>query len=244
LFETTAQLIASHQQGKLLTRGAAVVITGKPNVGKSTLLNTLSKTDRAITSHIPGTTRDTVDVTLVVKGIPLRLIDTAGVRDATESIEAEGIKRARKTIESADLVLEIFDDPNDLNTTLSTTAPTIKILNKIDRLSTVPRTDAIPISAQKGSGLDLVMNEIIHKLGLTQKSAPAVMITCARQRDLLQKALRGLKTCVDLVSRPNPSFELVSFELRSSLECIDRILGKTTSEEILNTVFGNFCVGK
>jgi tRNA modification GTPase len=244
LLEMATQLLASHQQGKLLTRGAAVVITGKPNVGKSTLLNALSKTERAITSHIPGTTRDTVDVTLVVKGVPVRLIDTAGVRDTAEPIEAEGVKRTRKTIESADLVLEVIDDPADLNTSFSTDAPVLKILNKIDRLTTIPKIDAIPISAQKGLGLDLIMNEIINKLGLTHKTTPAVMITSARQRDLLQKALHGLKTSVDLVSRPDPSFELISFELRTSLECIDRILGKTTSEEILDTVFGNFCVGK
>lgn len=240
------QLLESYLQGKLFTRGATVVITGKSNVGKSTLLNALSNTERAITSHIPGTTRDVIDVTILVRGLPIRLVDTAGLRTTNEPIETEGVKRAHQYIKTADLIISVSDNPSDLNTPLpSFSAPVIKILNKIDLPDVWSSSPHIlSVSAKTGQGLNDLINCIIETLGLTKAETPSVLLTTTRQRNILTKARDSLSRGLTLANENDPSFELVSFELRSALDFVDRILGKTTSEEILNNIFNRFCVGK
>lgn len=244
-------LLSSYKQARLLNKGAAVVIAGEPNVGKSTLLNSLSETDRAITSATPGTTRDAIDVPLLLDGVPINLIDTAGIRTTEKEIESEGVKRSHGYIKKADLVLLIQDASKIKNSNLLLPENTLIVQNKIDLLSKsetknmVINTDnQLFISAKTGEGLELLKKRIKDELGISPSISNVLSVTTARQHDALIKCQKSVSAVFQLLSENPPSFELISIELREALDSVGAILGKTTPDDILNNIFGQFCVGK
>lgn len=263
ILDDTKRLRDSYQQGRLLTDGALVVIAGETNVGKSTLLNRLSDSDRAITSQTPGTTRDPIDIALILEGVPVRLIDTAGLRTASEEIEQEGIRRTHRYLRAADLVLLLGDqvrpDLSGLPPLENENIPVIPVVNKIDLIDNqTPASepdnsgsDCLYISAKTGAGIDVLRRGIKEKLGVSQALSANVALTTARQQKGLQHCSHHLALARELIepanaSTENPSvpYELVAVELREALNGIDELLGKTTPDDILNSLFQNFCVGK
>lgn len=243
---SVVSLLDGHRQARLLTSGASVVIAGPPNVGKSTLLNALSKTDRAIVSSEPGTTRDPLDVMLLLDGVPVRLIDTAGLRDTKEPIEKEGVARTKKHINESDLSILISSpdvrgiSQKDLGENF------ISILNKSDLLD--PGFDSngfdCVVSAKHNDRLDDLMILIKSRLSLSPAISDIAPLTSARQYDSLLDVHSCLVRCGDILNSKHNQLELLAADVRSAIESLDVILGKTTTDEILDSVFNSFCVGK
>ncbi len=247
------KLLSSHKQARMLNRGALVVIAGAPNVGKSTLLNTLSETNRAITSNTPGTTRDAIDVPLILDGVPINLVDTAGIRRATEEIEQEGVNRTFNYLKKADLIILVHDPGlvETHNANYPKKIPVIEIMNKTDLL-TKPELNVISntnpnyifISAKSGYNIDLLKKTIKKSLEIGGPLSDTITITTSRQQISLKHSLNKLTAAVALLNRPRTPYELISIELREALDSIGIILGKTTPDDILTNIFNKFCVGK
>lgn len=247
-------LIASYQQGKLLSGGANVVIIGAPNVGKSTLLNALTNSDRAIVSTTPGTTRDTIDYPLILAGVPINLVDTAGLQQSSEQIELEGIRRTHIRIEEADLLLAVYEPPNfnqSIDFNYRPSVPLLNVYNKIDTLSSDNRRNLstddegqLYISAKTGEGLDQLKTRIKTAMQISLSTSDELMLTSARQFQALSVCKFNLNQATELLQSPEVAFELVSVELREAIDAIDRLLGKTTADDIINNIFNRFCVGK
>ena len=247
------ELLASYKQARLLNNGALVVIAGAPNVGKSTLLNTLSKSDRAITSATPGTTRDTIDVPLIISGVPIKLVDTAGIREVEEYVEGEGVRRSLDILKKADLILLIrdFAHENSPLTNVPAKIPIINILNKSDLLSSaeareLQRSQNSPllISAKKGINIGNLKTAIKEQLGINSSISDILSITTGRQQQALLLCRDNLIRAAGLLNNPRCAYELVSIDLRNALDAIGEILGKATPDDILNNIFDQFCVGK
>lgn len=245
-------LSKSFKEGRLLNRGASVVITGPPNVGKSTLFNRLLNENKAIVTSFPGTTRDSIDASVVYNGVSIVFSDTAGIRDSEEEIEMEGIRRTTEKTRKADIVLSVFDlesqPPQKTNKGFSVVIP---VLNKCD-LYNQNQTDKIKseinncvyVSAKIGTGIDRLKKRILEDLNVSENISDSVFLITQRQYDVSKSCLCALDRAISLIKNNPVSFELLSIEIRDALYAIDRILGKTTNEEILNNVFKNFCVGK
>ncbi len=244
-------LIDTYQRGRLITRGANVVIAGSPNVGKSTLLNALSSSDRALVSTAPGTTRDSIEVPLIIEGVPINLIDTAGLRVSTENIERMGVQRTYKRMASADLVLLVFEPPytnQNIDLNISNNVPVIQVLNKIDTIlhsnNQKNSDEKIYISAKTGAGLVYLNKAINRALHLSPSISSEVMLTTNRQQQSLSACQLSISQATELLSEKEIAFELVSIELHDAIDSIDSLLGKTTVDDIINLIFNKFCVGK
>ena len=251
--KTTKNLLNTRKEGRLLTDGAIVVIAGKPNVGKSTLLNSLTETDRAITSPTPGTTRDSIEVPLLLSGVPVRFFDTAGIRKGASGVEREGIRRTKKLTQKADIVLSLYEHDKD-NTHKHKAAhvrPSIHIINKTDLLrpneiQKLKRLlpDFVFVSAKKKTGINDLKSTIKNMLGVSPSLSSAVSLTTARQQIALEGVFGYLTAGTRLLQNKNCSYELVSFEICSALDSVNSLLGITTPDEIINNIFKSFCVGK
>jgi tRNA modification GTPase len=247
---TIEALLATADQGRVLREGARTVICGEPNVGKSSLLNRLLGFDRAIVSEFPGTTRDTLEEIVSVHGIPLRLIDTAGVRPAGDSIEAAGIQRTVRQIESADLLLEVADAsrPRPAAHALPATATTrLLILNKSDlgEHPTWAGTTAMRLSCISGSGFDdlaAAIRDALH-FGETDWGEQAIAINTRHQASLLN-ARSALLAAIDLLTNQADIPELAAIDLREALDALGEIPGKLDTEDLLGAIFSRFCIGK
>ena len=238
------KLLSTFSAGKLINDGIRVVITGKPNVGKSTLLNYLSGFDRAIVSSEPGTTRDIIEALMVIDGVPIKYIDTAGVHATEDKIEKMGIDKTNREIKFADLVLHITDDP-ETNKLEKFSAPTIHILNKIDLHKIVNKNDSIiHISAKTGKNVDILLKKIKKTLSIKPISTATPHLTTKRQQQALVQSIDASRRAYGLMGVKAPNMELVAFELRTALDEIEALLGKTSPDDILNHVFDNLCVGK
>ena len=237
-------LIESYVGGRLLNHGARIVIYGDPNVGKSTLLNALIEKDRAITSELPGTTRDTVDVDIVVGGIPVTLIDTAGIRSTSSGVESAGIKRSLDEIKSADILINVVTC-GDVESKKTQKKDTITVFNKTD-LAAPPEnlTNIVPVSALLGDGVGDLKNIIKEKLTLKNTSGSDAVLTTRRQVVAITDCKNSLIASLKHLKSGAPELEIVAFELRESINYIDALMGKTTVDDILNKVFSGFCVGK
>jgi len=248
------KMLAGFDQGRVLREGMHVLILGRPNVGKSSLLNALLGEARAIVTEIPGTTRDTIEENLVLGGVPLRLIDTAGVRDATDPVEAEGVRRSREYCATADLVLLVVDgsvspQPEDL---LALEAcgdrPVLLVINKSDRPQQnlpKPYSDlpAVAISARTGAGLDLLCTEISRRFIGSGEARDSVQVSDRRHREALLRCRSSLDAFL-VAATTNPSPEFLALDLREALQALGEITGETTPDAILEQIFSRFCVGK
>ena len=258
------RLIDSYQSGRLLKEGVATVIAGKPNAGKSTLLNALLGEERSIVSNRPGTTRDYIEECFVHEKTMFRLTDTAGLREGEGEIEHEGIRRSYKKISEADLILYILD--LSLNNYLDevspvqafmeqyTTARMIVIANKTDltpesaerlkQLRAATGCDVCGIAAARGDGLE-DLKELMGLIaaGLNKQQEASVLVTSLRHYEALRNASDALANAQELITRQAET-ELIAFELRSALDYVGEITGKVVNEEIVNLIFERFCIGK
>jgi tRNA modification GTPase len=213
-------------------------------VGKSTLLNALLEKDRAITSEVPGTTRDTVDADIVLGGIPVTLIDTAGIRDATSSVESAGIKRSYDEIKNADLLINVVTGKDGVAKNVQT-KKTVIVFNKIDLVAPSEKlTDIVPVSALLGDGITGLKNAIKDKLISKNTQASDIVLTTRRQEIAITSCKNSLCASLKYLNKDAPELEIVAYELRDSINHIDVLMGKTTVDDILNRVFSGFCVGK
>lgn len=243
-------LLATADQGRVLREGVRTVIFGEPNVGKSSLLNRLLGFERAIVSDIAGTTRDTIEEVVNLHGIPLRLVDTAGVREASDRIEAEGIQRTVRQIESADLLLEIADgsQPHPAEAIFpATAAKHLRVLNKTD-LGEHPSwngVEAVRISCTSGEGFDELSNAIRDALHFSEADwgDHAVAIN-ARHQASLQLAGNALSAALELLEDSSNDTELAAIDIREALDALGEIPGKVDTEDLLGVIFSSFCIGK
>jgi tRNA modification GTPase len=247
---TVDSLLATADQGRVLREGVRTVIFGEPNVGKSSLLNRLLGFERAIVSDIAGTTRDTIEETINLHGIPLRLVDTAGVREAGDLIEAEGIQRTVRQIEAADLLLEIADAsaPRPTDAVFPTTsAKHLLVLNKSD-LGEHPSwadANAVRLSCNTGAGFDLLSETIRDSLhfGDVDWGEHAIAIN-ARHQASLALARSALSAAIDLLDDSTSDTELAAIDLREALDALGEIPGRVDTEDLLGVIFSSFCIGK
>ena len=249
LIEETLSLA---HQGERIRDGLRVVIAGPPNAGKSSLLNTLSQTDAAIVTPIPGTTRDVLQVDIQVDGLPVRLVDTAGLRETAEIVEQEGVRRAREQLTQADRVLWVYDGTADLDVSLlAELPPAIAITlvrNKVDIAGPAARSQSslgypeIAVSALTGLGLDNLRAHLKEVAGVGAQVEGAFL---ARRRhlDALTRGLDALRAARLALER-GADAELVALDLREAQEAFGEITGAFTSEDLLGRIFSSFCIGK
>lgn len=252
---TVDAMLRTAAEGRVLRSGVRAVIIGRPNVGKSSLLNRLLGHDRAITSPIPGTTRDTIADTANIRGIPVTLIDTAGLRETDDSIESEGVARSRAAAKSADFILQVLDASQPLTPEdefyLSEFAHHKRILvcNKSDlpmrlEFQPPPNTPSVNISCLTGEGLEQLKDTIKSTvLGSNCSSAAVEVMINSRHEKALRRARESLASALKSL-REDASLELVAFDLRIAIEALGEVVGKNFTEDLLNAIFSRFCIGK
>jgi tRNA modification GTPase len=252
-------LLRTYEEGKLYREGLAVVIVGRPNVGKSSLLNSLLREERAIVTAIPGTTRDVIEETLNISGIPLRIMDTAGLRRAQDAIEEEGVRRTRERLSQADLAIWVVDGSEPLKTEdldlLSLLSPrkTAIALNKNDLPPGFPpeslrdrilEAPLVSISALRGLGIENLKDEIRRMILAGKTESPGeILLSNLRHKQAIEKARQALDQALESLTA-GLSAEFISLDLREAQAALGEIVGTPTSEDILEKIFSQFCVGK
>ena len=250
-------LIDSFQSGNVLKNGISVAIAGKPNAGKSSLLNTLLNEDKAIVSEIPGTTRDSIEDSLVIDGINFRFTDTAGLRETKDIIESKGIERTKEKIKKAKILLYLFDvnDTNideiksktdsfkrkDLSILLVRNKIDLKIENK-NLLNDLKNSELIEISATDSDSVSKLKNRLVDEVDILNPYTD-VIISNSRHYEALIKALKAIEE-VNKGLKENISGDLLSVDIRRSIEYLAEITGEITNDDVLGNIFANFCIGK
>ncbi|MGA9115383.1 MAG: tRNA uridine-5-carboxymethylaminomethyl(34) synthesis GTPase MnmE [Bacteroidota bacterium] len=246
--EECRRLEASYERARLERDGIRVAITGAPNAGKSSIFNRLLSEDRAIVHPVPGTTRDTLEGDLSIEGIPVRLTDTAGLRESEDPVEAEGIRRAREAVESADLVIAV-EEPGNTGSTYKSgevSKPTIRVVNKIDldpKLRPGQDSGHVYVSALMGDGFESLRRSMAEFLLPAGNMHGESTITSLRHLEAIRRAEYSLEACMVSIGQNLPS-EFIALDLRRAAESIGEITGAVTSEEVLNAIFERFCIGK
>lgn len=243
--EALARLVRQSEQGRLLNEGIQLAIVGKPNAGKSSLLNALLGEERAIVTEQAGTTRDIVREQLVIDGIPVSILDTAGLRDSHDVVEQEGIRRARQAMANADMILWLVDgsaaeDAEDIGAPAGKTV--LKVWNKADRATFAAEDARLWISAKTGQGLDALKAEIARLAG-QEHSEESPFIARARHVEALKRAERHYEQALAQL-RGWRAGELVAEDLRQVHDALGEITGKVTADDLLGAIFSSFCIGK
>ncbi len=260
MIEELKKWVDSYQEGKVFREGISCAITGKTNVGKSSLLNVLLKEERAIVTPYPGTTRDVIEEVINIHGIPLRLMDTAGLRKTVDSIEKEGVRRAKERVSDADLILLVLDGSRDMDEDdwevfeEAKDKKKVVIINKVDLQQKIPLEEvkrrfphdpAVLISCLTGEGIEdlkkSIYSSLIHRE--VRVSPEHLIVANIRHKTALSQAMESLKRGLRGLGR-GISLEFIAFEIRSSLDSLAEIVGETTNEEVLNHIFEQFCIGK
>ena len=258
IYEEANRLIDSYDTGKKIKEGIKTVIVGKPNVGKSTLLNALLREERAIVTHIAGTTRDVIEEIINIKGIPLVLVDTAGIRKTDDIVENIGVEKSKQFIEKADLVLLVLDASKELenedieviNQIKENKKKVIVLLNKIDlnkkiNLEGHNLENIVEISAKDNIGIEDMQEKIYSYIVEedVENSSEKLIITNIRHKTALEKTKDAIRNIFETIDMGLP-MDLISVDLKEALDSLSEITGEISSEDILDHVFGNFCVGK
>lgn len=258
--ERLSRLLETAREGKLWREGASVAIVGRPNVGKSSLMNALSRSDRAIVTAVPGTTRDLLDEWLRIEGMPVRLLDTAGIRDTEDAIEQEGIRRTRRAVDDADLVVAVIDQSVALQEEDRALLAGLReknhivALNKSDLPSKIENHDwtslyadergPVVISAVTGTGLDELRGQIRLHLGSAGlEASDGVCITHLRHSVLLRRAQEALCQASSAL-HDDLTGEFVAADLRRAADALGEITGAISTDDILDRIFSEFCIGK
>lgn len=242
----TETLLATVGTGKLIKSGVSVAIVGKPNVGKSSLLNALLGEDRAIVTSVEGTTRDTISETISYSGYNINFVDTAGVRESDDEVEKIGIERSKKAIESADVVLLLIDSSRELDERdqelikLTEGKRRILVLNKCDLKSKV-EIDGIKVSAKRGEGVEELKKKILDSVDLKVDTS-GLVITNMRHEEALKEALSALKEADSAAE--SESADIVAFLVKRAWTAFGKITGETENEAIIDKIFSKFCLGK
>ncbi|HLF38227.1 MAG TPA: tRNA uridine-5-carboxymethylaminomethyl(34) synthesis GTPase MnmE [Burkholderiales bacterium] len=247
------EVLSASQRGSLLREGMRVVLAGQPNVGKSSLLNRLAGEELAIVTDIPGTTRDAIRQSISVEGIPVHVIDTAGLRPSSDPVEKLGIARTWEAIEHADLVVLLVDATQgeaaadrEIMGRLPAALPRLRVMNKIDLLSRPPAFErgrdagTVWLSAKTGDGVDLLRRALLEAVGWLGDSTEGLFM--ARERHL--QALQLARTHIERASLQVASLELFAEELRLVQQALGAITGQFTSDDLLGEIFSRFCIGK
>ena len=253
------KLESSFDDGKLIKEGIKTAIIGKPNAGKSSLLNRILKEDRAIVTEYEGTTRDTIEEFVTINGIPLKLIDTAGIRNAKDEVEKIGIHKSKEIAKEADLVIAIFDSSKELSKedeeilNIIKDKKTIIILNKIDLNQVIKKEDErlrkitnsiIEISALNNVGIDNIYAEITNLFHLNKINLDNdLVITNIRHKNLISKALESINKTRDIIKQKMP-IDITAVYIKDILEDLGNITGEFVTEDIINEIFSKFCLGK
>lgn len=249
----------SFETGKIIKEGIKVSLIGKPNAGKSSLLNAILKEERAIVTEIEGTTRDVIQESISIKGIPINIIDTAGIRDADNKVEQIGIERSRKSAEEADLVIAIFDGSKELADEdyeiieMIKNKKSIIILNKVDigiskkvkeELEKLEENTIIEISAKNKDGIEKIYDEIERLFKLDEiKLDNEVMITNIRHKNIIEKAIESTKNAIK-INEQNLPIDMIGLYIKDVMEELGKITGESVSDEIIKEIFSKFCLGK
>jgi tRNA modification GTPase len=262
----TAKLLESFKLGNVIKQGVPVTIAGKPNVGKSTLLNRLLNEERAIVSEIAGTTRDTIEDTIAIEGITFRFIDTAGLRHTTDTIEAIGVERAYSKISQALVLLLLIDARDAINDSvaeierirqsLNSNQRLIIIINKADMIdnknlseitvtleSTFSDSKILALSAKHGINIDVLLHELVSAFIEPLSNNDGVIVTNARHYESLLKAQENLDRVKQSLESNVPT-DILAIDIRQVLHYIGEITGQISSNEVLETIFSKFCIGK
>ncbi len=236
-------LLATAFGGRILREGVRVAIVGRPNAGKSSLLNRLLGLERAIVSPVPGTTRDTIEESACLQGILFRLTDTAGLRDTQDPVEREGVERAHRVIDGADLVLHVFD-ATEVFAEPVLRPREILVANKCDLPQAAPAPSALPVSCKTGEGFSGLVEAMVRETcGAHLSAGESLAAVNARHQALLESAKSSLAAAADHLRAGTPP-ELTAIDLRAALDAVGRITGAADTEEILGKIFGSFCIGK
>jgi tRNA modification GTPase len=264
LRDTLSRVMQRARQGALLREGIKVVIAGQPNAGKSSLLNALAGAELAIVTPVPGTTRDVVSETIQIEGVPLHVIDTAGLRESEDHVERIGIERAWGQIEAADAVLFLHDltrasapEYRDADASIArgladklpTGVPVIDVWNKVDAVAAtdaaahVPEHEEVTLSAKTGAGLDALRRKLLEVAGW-QSAPEGVYIARERHVQALRRVATHLEGAMAQIESPAPALELLAEELRLAQNALSEITGEFTSDDLLGVIFSSFCIGK
>ncbi|MGN0181125.1 MAG: tRNA uridine-5-carboxymethylaminomethyl(34) synthesis GTPase MnmE [Candidatus Ornithomonoglobus sp.] len=253
----TERLIRSADNGKIIKEGIRTAIVGKPNVGKSSILNYLAQDERAIVTDVAGTTRDVIEESVTIKGIPLILSDTAGIHDTEDTVEKIGVEKSRRYIDSADLVIVVLDsseepDAEDMSVLEETKdKKRIILLNKTDKAAepelsrfTGIEGEPIAVSAVTGEGMEELAAAIERLCRLDEiKSENGAVITNMRHKSAMINAHAALTRAADALAAGMPT-DIVSIDITAAMDALGEITGETVSESVVNDIFRNFCVGK
>ena len=254
-----SQLEESFDNGKIIKEGIKTAIIGKPNAGKSSLLNTILKEERSIVTDIEGTTRDTIEEFVTVKGIPIKLVDTAGIRNAKDEVEKIGIQKSIEEAQNADLIIAIFDSSKELTNEDKEIIDLIKgkkaiiLLNKTDLPSKIDENNKqlkenakniIKISAKNNQGINKLYDKIAEMFSLNQINLDnEVLITNVRHKNIISKALQNVKKANEAIL-VNMPIDIVTIYIKEILEDLGEITGEYVTEDIINEIFSKFCLGK
>jgi len=250
------KLVQSFEQGNVLKNGVPVVIAGKPNVGKSTLLNALLNEERAIVSEIAGTTRDTIEDEININGITFRFIDTAGIRQTQDVVEAIGVERTREKMKKARLIIYLFDPINDhiaavqqqITELQSLNIPFVTIVNKSDLIDADQKKEfgvlnPIYISAKHQIGIEELKEELLRQVNLTNVNTDDIMVTNIRHVEALQNTQIALEKVLFGIDNPVTS-DFLALDIRQALHHLGEITGTVTTDDLLENIFSKFCIGK